>query len=546
MKSIKTKILLAMLSVGVLASMILGSIGAILTSNTANDVLNKTLSETAAVASNRVNSALDTYTSVVSEIGGITNLSNPELPDEVKGYIVAERNERYGLAASGYLKMDGKDVLTGVDCSNEEFFKKASQGEVSYSDFKAESILGVKNCVVVSGPVWSEGRAGTEVVGVVYLVPSSTFLNDIMKEINVGEGGTAYLLNNVGLTIAYVDDSIVGTENTQELVKTDSSYKDIAAVEAKMIAGETGFDEYYYNGNLELIAYAPVNNPYGWSIGINVVREEFLGGVYTSVIINIAVIAFVIAASIIVAILCANRIAEPIISCSDRIKLLADGDLTTPVKETSTKDETKVLSHATATVVSELNAIITDLERILNEVANGNLTVDANTNAHIYVGDFKPLHQHVVNIRDNLSNAMKAIAQSGTEVADGSGQIAMGAQNLSEGATKQAASIQELAATFDVVAEKVNENALAAQKATELTNNAGTEMQVANTRMNELVDAMNEIADYSEKVQLIIKTLEDIAFQTNILALNAAIEAARECEAGKGFAVVADEGRNLA
>ena len=116
----------------------------------------------------------------------------------------------------------------------------------------------------------------------------------------------------------------------------------------------------------------------------------------------------------------------------------------------------------------------------------------------------------------------------------------------SQGATEQASSVEELAATIHIISEQINENAANAHEANDRTNVAVSEMGSANDKMKELVGAMDEISASSDETQKIIKTIEDIAFQTNILALNAAVEAARAGAAGKGFAVVADEVRNLA
>ncbi len=546
MKSIKNKILVVMLAIGVFISIVLGVIGTNLNSKSTNSTLEKTLSETAAIAAMRVESELQTYKCIISEMGCISNLSNPELPEEVRALIAGERVERYGLAAAGLIGLDGKDIATGIDCSNEEFFKSAVSGSIYCSDFMTETVFGINNAVVFSGPVWNGGRAGNEIAGVVYVVPSTEFLNNIMRDIVVGDGGTAYLLSSSGMTMAYPDASIVGVENAQELVKTDASYKGLAEVEARMIAGETGFDRYNYNGQMELVSYAPVKNTNGWSIGVNVVEEEFLSELYESININIIVIIIAIIASIVISTLFAKRISAPIVACTERIKRLAEGDLSSPVEKCNTEDETKILNDATHEVINDINNIISDLERVLGEISEGNLMVDTKKNENYYVGDYKQLLEYAVNIKSNLAQTMEQINIAGSQVSIGADQIANGAQMLSQGATEQASSVEQLAATFNVVSAKIDENARATEQATNKTDITVLEMQNANERMNELVDAMNSISGYSEKIQLIIKTIEDIAFQTNILALNAAVEAARAGEVGKGFAVVADEVRNLA
>ena len=209
------------------------------------------------------------------------------------------------------------------------------------------------------------------------------------------------------------------------------------------------------------------------------------------------------------------------------------------------KDELGDLADAFRNMALVLDTVISDASRLLSEMANGNFDVRTKAEER-YVGSLQSLLASIRKLNRDLSMTLGQINQSADQVASGSGQVSNGAQALAQGATEQAASVEELAATIANISHQVKSTADNALEAKTQSGIASTEVEECNQQMQDMMSAMEEITRTSNEIDKIIKTIEDIAFQTNILALNAAVEAARAGSAGKGFAVVAEEVRSLA
>lgn len=282
---------------------------------------------------------------------------------------------------------------------------------------------------------------------------------------------------------------------------------------------------------------AALNEVIGQSVSDKLTRQS------NNSILGIMIIIMIsFAVSMLFAIIIAKTIAVPIIKVRDAAARLAEGDLKIDIKAES-KDEIGDMTNSFAMAADMIRRYIADISSGLGEVARSNFDVDLKEN---YKGDFKEIERAISTIITSLSDTLRQINEASGQVSSGAEQVSIGAQALSQGSTEQASAVEELAATINEISVTINSNADNAKNASSKVTEVGDEVSTSNKHMDGMLGAMNDITKTSAEIQKIIKTIEDIAFQTNILALNAAVEAARAGAAGKGFAVVADEVRNLA
>lgn len=237
-----------------------------------------------------------------------------------------------------------------------------------------------------------------------------------------------------------------------------------------------------------------------------------------------------------------KELLQPIKKVSVQMTALADGDFGTELDLKEDDSEVGSMVAAISFMKTNLLNMVQEISDVLEQMGDGNYTVELKQQ---YVGEFIKIKESFIKICEKMRETLLTLKDVSGQIDSGAEQLALAAEDLAEGCTDQAGRVNELVSVFGRMTKSMEQNVLEANASVEIANRAGVTLNLGNSKMQELKEAIGEISKCSDQISSIIGDIEDIASQTNLLSLNAAIEAARAGEAGKGFAVVAEQVKKL-
>ncbi len=387
--------------------------------------------------------------------------------------------------------------------------------------------------ITMGMPVKKDGETSLYVVGV-YKYDA---LHDVISSINLGRHGMAYMVNHDGAVIGHPDQSMILSGTT--MAQLGGGDQDTVQ---RVTSDETGATEFSVDSKIMLAAFSPIRGTQ-WSLVIQVPKADYSSYINGAMMVAVLATFTVLVVSILLVLRLARSISRPVKNVTERMITLSDGDLHTEVSQIRSGDELEVLTRTLGDTVERVNHYISDIQQVLTQVAEGNLQTEPQVD---YKGDFALIRASLCTILQSMNETISGFRSAANRLAEMSESLSSQSGHLYQASMEQTKSTSELVGEVSHVKEQLVSLTDSSTQTREKTNEISGCIREAGTLMESLSGAMDDISANAQKITQIAKSIEDIAFQTNILALNASVEAARAGSAGKGFAVVAEEVRQLA
>jgi methyl-accepting chemotaxis protein len=526
MKSIKAKLVVFL---GLLIGAICIGLGAVSFVNSANALesnLSTTLPKIAEQTASDVQGRIEGHLDVLEAIASEAEIKDTNSSWEIKKPILLEEAQRMGSIRVAIADKDGNVKNTDGTTANikdRAYFQTALSGKSNVSDPLISKTSGTL-IVVYAVPI----KNNNEVVGVLLETRDGNEISELINQFKVGTTGSAFIIRKDGTVIGNPNKSLVlKMYNAINEAKKDTKLQELADVENKMIAGETGLSEYYYNGVYKYVGYAPVKGT-EWSVGIGVPENEILSELNNLKVLVVLFSALFMLIGLVIVYIISNSISKGIKSTSKHLGLLAEGNLCEDVstKYLQFKDEVGDMTHSMKVMQEALRGMISRIKE-----NSENIDVQA---------------ESLSSVADEIASSSQNVTESIGEVANGTRSQSEELINVTDILNNFSNKLSEMVDEIQVIDSNSREISLMAKDSSSEMSELNQSVTKVSNSFKTFNDKIIGLGKDVNEINEITNIINSIAEQTNLLALNAAIEAARAGESGKGFAVVADEIRKLA
>lgn len=462
------------------------------------------------------------------------SLCREEMTEQDRKDTLSFSRARYDFSKIMFIDANGKNLYDNEDYSDLAIYQDAKANGAAISDaiLDDESYEIRKYTFQIAVPVIQNGLPAGTLEGVLLATSGRDALGNMIKKIEIGKQGRAFILNKKGEIITVLDDIGTSKISTPYSYNTNSIPDDLKAIYDKMAAlepGQINVDSYTdeENGETIYIGYAPIENTPGWSVGIYAVKSDFFSESARMTRLNIILAAIFIVISLFVGQIISIVTTKPVKKITAKIKKFAQLDLTKDrdIKLAKRVDEIGVMNNG-------LEEMRNNINNFMKEIYDTSRIIDENAE------QLEKIARQTYSSSADNSATTEELAASMEEASATTEQIKAGINDI----LKSLSEVTDKSATGKKLAEEIKDRADVIKT---------TNMSKAEKADALFIDVKNKSdaallqAKAISKIDELTNIIKEVAKQTNLLSLNASIEAARAGEQGKGFAVVASEIRNL-